>query len=95
MTLAEQAARKRKNLELAGKLKHDPSFDDAVTQERKTGMLILALLAALAYWLAIDVYYRFKYPAEAYSGEILAKSEMTKSEIKALQIAKVPVEKRP
>lgn len=95
MTLAEQAARKRRTLEVAGKLKHDQSFDDAVNQERKTGMLILALLVAMAYGVGIDVYYRVKYPAAAHSGEILAKSEMTKSEIKALQIANVPVEKRP
>lgn len=65
LTLAEQAARKRRTLEEAGKLSHDESFDNRVKSERKNGMLILALLVALAYGLAIDVYYRFKYPAEA------------------------------
>lgn len=95
MTLAEQAARKRRTLEMAGKLSHNPVFDDRIKSERKNVMLILSLLVALAYGFAIDVYYRVKYPVAAHSGEILAKSEMTKTEIKALQIAKAPIEKRP
>lgn len=86
MTLAEQAARKRRTLEEAGKLSHNPRFDQEVVAERKSGMLVLALLVALAYGFAIDVYYRVKYPVAAHSGEILAKSEMTKPEIKALTV---------
>lgn len=94
MTLAEQAARKRRTLEEAGKLSHDESFDNRIKSERKSGMLVLALLVALAYGFAIDVYYRVKYPVAAHSGEILAKSEMSKPDIKALNIARAPVEKR-
>lgn len=83
MTLLEQAARKRRALEQMAKLKHNTDFDEP--EGPKNGLLILALVSMLAYGIGIDYYYSTKY-GTAQPGAILAKSEMTASEIKALNI---------
>jgi hypothetical protein len=93
MTLAQIAAERRKELEKCGKLPHDKRFDDRVKRESHNCIILLALLTAGVYVLSIDAYYRFNY-APAQSGEIRAKSEMSKAEVKALNIAKAPAEKR-
>ena len=86
MTLAEQAARKRKTLEATGKLKHDSRFDDRVKKENKNLLLAVAVLTAIVYGFSVDAYYRIKYSG-AQSGKIHAKSEMTKAEISKLNLA--------
>lgn len=83
----------RRNLERTGKLRHDTRFDDMERTARSSVLLLIAILTAGAYALGIDAYYRMKY-STAQPGEIKAKSEMTKQEIKQLNIAKAEVEKR-
>ena len=92
MSLAE-TLQNRKNLERTGKLKHDSRFDDMEKHARSSILLLIAILTAGAYAVGIDAYYRMKYSG-AQPGEIKALSEMTKQEIKALNIAKAPTEKR-
>jgi hypothetical protein len=92
MSLA-QILENRKNLERAGKLPHDTRFDDLERRANQHLLIVAAVLVAAAYAISIDIYYRTKYTV-ALEGEIKAKSEMTKAEVKALNIAKATVEKR-
>ena len=92
MSLAE-TLQNRKNLERTGKLKHDSRFDDLERRANQHILIVVAVLVAMAYAVGVDIYYRTKY-MQATEGQILAKSEMTKAEVKALNIAKAPTEHR-
>ena len=92
MSLAE-TLQNRKNLERTGKLKHDSRFDDLERRANQHLLIVAAILVAMAYAVGIDIYYRTKYTV-AMESEIKAKSEMTKAEVKALNIAQVKPEKR-
>jgi hypothetical protein len=92
MSLAE-TLKNRENLERTGKLRHDSRFDDLERRANQHLLIVAAVLVAMAYAVSIDIYYRTKY-MQATEGKILAKSEMSKAEIKALNIAKAPVEKK-
>jgi hypothetical protein len=89
----QETLNNRKNLERTGKLKHDSRFDDLERRANQHLLIVAAVLVAAAYAISIDIYYRTKYTV-ALEGEIKAKSEMTKAEVKALNIAKATVEKR-
>ena len=91
MTLANEAAKRRKELEALGKLPHDTRFDDRVTKEAKNCLLLIAVLTAVVYAVGINYYYKTQ--AKAHASEILAKSEMTTKEVRQLNIAKAPSEK--
>jgi Tfp pilus assembly protein PilO len=91
MTLFEQAARKRYALERLAKLKHNTNFDVDEPQNKNT-LLIIALIVAVVYGFGIDFYYSTKY-SQAQHGEILAKSELTDKEVKALNIMPVKSER--
>jgi hypothetical protein len=92
MSLAE-TLQNRKNLERTGKLRHDSRFDDLERRANQHILIVVALLTAAAYAVGVDIYYRSKYTV-AMEGQILAKSEMSKAEVKALNIAQVKPEKR-
>jgi len=92
MSLAD-TLQNRKNLEESAKIKHDTRFDELEKRSNRHVLAVVAVLVAMAYAAGINIYYRMEY-ATAKEGEILAKSEMTKAEIKALNIAKVTPEKR-
>ena len=83
----------RRNLERTGKLRHDKRFDDMEKHARSSILLLIAILTAGAYAVGIDAYYRMKYSG-AQSSEIKAKSELSKREIKQLNIAQAKPEKR-
>ena len=91
MTLAHEAAKRRKELEALGKLPHDRRFDDRVARESKNCLILLGVLSAVVY--AVGVNYYYKTQAESHSGEILAKSEMSQKQIKALNISRAIGEK--
>lgn len=89
----QETLNNRRNLERTGKLKHDSRFDDMEKHARSSILLLIAILTAGAYALGIDAYYRMKY-STAQTGEIKAKSELSKREIKQLNIAQAKPEKR-
>ena len=91
MTKANEAAKNRKNLEKLGKLPHDRRFDDRVKRESYNCLLLIAALTAAVFALGINYYYKTQ--AKAHAAEILAKSEMSQKEIKALNITKAIGEK--
>ncbi len=88
----QETLKNRKNLERTGKLRHDSRFDDLERRANQHLLIVAAVLVAAAYAVSIDIYYRTKYTA-AMAGEIKAKSEMTKAEVKALNIAQVKPER--
>lgn len=92
MSLAD-TLQNRKNLEQTAKIKHDIRFDDLERRSNQHLLIVVAVVAAVAYAVGIDMYYRTKYTV-ALEGHIQAKSEMSKAEIKALNIAKAPSDKR-
>jgi hypothetical protein len=89
----QETLKNRENLERSGKLRHDSRFDDLERRANQHLLIVAAILVAMAYAVGIDIYYRTKYTV-AMEGEIKAKSEMTKAEVKALNIAKAPTEHR-
>ena len=91
MTLANEAAKRRKELERLGKLPHDTSFDDRVKKESRNCLLLIAALSAVVYAIGINYYYKTQ--AKAHASEILAKSEMSQKEIKQLNISRAIGEK--
>jgi hypothetical protein len=93
MATLAQILENRKNLEKCSKAKHDTRFDDLERRANQHLLIVAAILVAAAYAVSIDIYYRTKYTV-ALEGEIKAKSEMTKAEVKALNIAQVKPEKR-
>ena len=86
MTQANEAAKRRKELEALGKLPHDRRFDDRIKRESRNCLLLIAALSAVVYAVGINYYYKTQ--AKAHESEILAKSEMSQKEIKQLNISK-------
>ena len=91
MTQANEAAKRRKELEALGKLPHDRRFDDRVKKESRNCLLLIAALSAVVYAIGINYYYKTQ--ATAHQAEILAKSEMSQKEIKQLNISRAIGEK--
>ncbi len=85
----QDALKNRIALEEKNKLKHDTRFDDRIRRESHTCLLLIAALAAAVYAIGASYYYKTK----AHEGRILAKSEMSKQEVKQLNIAKAIPEK--
>lgn len=92
MTLAQQAARNRANLENQAQLPHDERFDRMYRAERNWMLLVLSILVAIAFSLSMDVIASLDDGAKP--GKILAKSEMTQAEVNALHIIGTQAEKR-
>lgn len=85
----QQSLENRKKLEKLGKLPHDTRFDDRVRRESHTCLLLIAALTAAVYAIGASYYYK----TQAHEDRILAKSEMTKQEVRQLNLAKAPSEK--
>lgn len=92
MTPTEQALRNRLTLEQQAQIRHDDRFDRMYRRERYSMLLILAVLVSGAFFLSMDVIASLDEGAKP--GKIYAKSEMTKSEVKALNIMPMQGEKQ-
>ncbi len=88
---AIKAAKNRKILRKLGKLPYDRRYDDRVKSESHNVLVLIAILSAALYALGIQTYYKTQ--AKAHASEILVKSELTKKEIKQLNIPIIPAEK--
>lgn len=88
MTLAQQAARNRANLEQQAQLLHNERFDRMYRAERNWMLLVLAVLVGIAFYLSMGVIAGLDEGAKP--GPILSKSELIE---KGLMVEKPRPEK--